>query len=328
MLPGKTRTLLQLQPRLWRLLIAVGMLLCVATLLGFLGSLWWCLDLLAHFRVQYGMTLMGLALCLLCARKYRYAAVFSGCAGLNLALIVPLYVGTPPSSGPPAATVWRVMFLNVFAGNHKYAQAIQAVRTYDPDFLILVELYPTWLPDLDQLRDLYPHAVIRPDTNNFGIALLSKLPLQDAGLVPLATDILPAVVARIATADGTFTLLGAHLLPPLNAHYVDLRDDQLTTITRLLSHSTAPVLLLGDLNMTPWSYPFRRLLAATGLHDSSHGRGIQPTWPTWLAILRIPIDHCLHTPGIHIIRKRLGPALGSDHYPLIIDFALASSARP
>ena len=36
----------------------------------------------------------------------------------------------------------------------------------------------------------------------------------------------------------------------------------------------------------------------------------------------IPIDHCLHSPGIQIVRKEIGPAVGSDHYPVVVEFAL------
>jgi endonuclease/exonuclease/phosphatase (EEP) superfamily protein YafD len=313
------------QRRLARLLTVAGMSVCLATLLGFLGPLWWCFDLLTHFRVQYCLVLSVLALFTLGARQSMSASLCGLCACLNLAVIVPLYIGASPMLAQPTARVWRAMFLNVYANNGEYERTIQAVRNAHPDFLVLVEFYPHWLPAFDELHTSYPHAIIYPSPDNFSLALFSTIPWQQADIVPLAIGKLPAVIARIATDHGAFTLLGTHLLPPMNAHFVELRHIQLTTLSQLLRQTAPPVLLLGDLNMTPWSHLFRHLLADTGLQDSTQGRGIQPTWPTQFPPLGIPIDHCLHSPGIHIVQKRVGPDVDSDHYPLIVDFTLSSS---
>ncbi|MBU4198871.1 MAG: hypothetical protein KKG09_02950 [Verrucomicrobia bacterium] len=76
------------------------------------------------------------------------------------------------------------------------------------------------------------------------------------------------------------------------------------------------------MNVSPWSSHFRRLLRESGLQDSAQGRGVQPTWPTFSPLLLIPIDHCLHSPQIAIFKKQAGPSVGSDHYPVIVDFLI------
>jgi len=38
--------------------------------------------------------------------------------------------------------------------------------------------------------------------------------------------------------------------------------------------------------------------------------------------LLIPIDHCLHSREVRIVRKQIGPDVGSDHYPVVVDFFL------
>jgi hypothetical protein len=67
-------------------------------------------------------------------------------------------------------------------------------------------------------------------------------------------------------------------------------------------------ILLGDLNVTPWSPHFRQLLQQTGL-------------PAQVPPLRIPLDHCLVSPAFQVIERRVGPRLGSDHLPLIVTLA-------
>jgi endonuclease/exonuclease/phosphatase (EEP) superfamily protein YafD len=39
-------------------------------------------------------------------------------------------------------------------------------------------------------------------------------------------------------------------------------------------------------------------------------------------LMRIPIDHCLFSPGIRILSKEVGPRVGSDHFPVIVDFLI------
>jgi endonuclease/exonuclease/phosphatase (EEP) superfamily protein YafD len=80
--------------------------------------------------------------------------------------------------------------------------------------------------------------------------------------------------------------------------------------------------VLGDLNVSPWSWHFRRLVRESGLRDSMRGWGVQPSWPTFNPLLRIPLDHALHSPGIRIADRQTGRRVGSDHYPLVIDFLL------
>ena len=70
------------------------------------------------------------------------------------------------------------------------------------------------------------------------------------------------------------------------------------------------------------SYPFRRLLRRTGLENSSQGFGVQPTWPNFNPLLRIPLDHCLHSSDISIVDRQIGEDVSSDHYPLIVDFVI------
>jgi endonuclease/exonuclease/phosphatase (EEP) superfamily protein YafD len=77
---------------------------------------------------------------------------------------------------------------------------------------------------------------------------------------------------------------------------------------------------VGDLNVTPWNHRFRRLMQRSGLMDSSRGRGFQPTWPQDHPLLRIPIDHVLHSPDILVVNRRIGREVNSDHSPVIVDF--------
>jgi endonuclease/exonuclease/phosphatase (EEP) superfamily protein YafD len=85
---------------------------------------------------------------------------------------------------------------------------------------------------------------------------------------------------------------------------------------------TGALVLLGDLNTTSWSPHFRDLINTAGLKDSRAGFGIQPTWPAGTPPLWIPLDHCLVSPEIKVHDRRVGPNVGSDHFPVIVEFSL------
>jgi len=79
---------------------------------------------------------------------------------------------------------------------------------------------------------------------------------------------------------------------------------------------------VGDLNSSSWSPAFRDLLRDAGLRDTRLGRGVQSTWPAWLPMVQIPIDHALVSPGVRVHGRFVGDRVGSDHLPVVLDFSV------
>jgi endonuclease/exonuclease/phosphatase (EEP) superfamily protein YafD len=307
--------------RLWGLVTAVGAFAGATTLIGFFGSLNWLMDLCSHFRVQYFMGLSVVALLLLIPRKRRSATIFGVLAVLNLGVILPLYFGkasTPPSDVTPI----RAMLINVNTKLGKPADVANAIRQFNPDVVVLEEINDKWLVDLKPVFADYRHSEQEPRGDNFGIALFSKFPFTHSEVAYIGDAEVPSVMAEIATTQAKCTVLATHPLPPGSREYSELRNRQLAELPRWVQRANSPVLLLGDLNVTPWNHYFKRLVRESGLRDSSQGRGVHPTWPTFIPLLLIPIDHCLYSPGIAIANKQTGPQVGSDHFPVIVDFVI------
>ena len=81
---------------------------------------------------------------------------------------------------------------------------------------------------------------------------------------------------------------------------------------------------MGDMNCTDHSSHFSDFLRATGLHDSRVGFGRQASWPTMFPYYRIAIDHLFLDDDLAVVNRRLGPMVGSDHFPILIELAPAS----
>lgn len=318
---GKLREIWRLRMSVWGLITACGVIATGATGLGFLGQFSWFFDLFSHFRVQLFVTLSLVAGLILIHRELRASAIFGLCAIVNLCTIVPFYFGSAPASAahPPSL---RAMLVNVNTEAGQPDKVAKAIQQFNPDIVLLEEISDRWLSELSPALTPYLHSKAISREDNFGIGLFSKYPLITSAIHYIGDSEVPSVVAEIQSQGGRFTVIGTHPLPPVSAQNSRLRDEQLYLLADVVTKAESPVLLLGDLNATPWSYAFRRLVRESGLRDSSKGHGFQPTWPTFMQLLLIPIDHCLYGSGIHVTSKRVGPNVGSDHYPLIVEFAL------
>lgn len=167
-----------------------------ATVLGFLATLNWGLDLFAHFRVQYFVSLMLAGVALLALKRWRWAAGFGVLAAVNFAVIVPLYAGRDPAAPGPAV---RAMLMNVNTRYGDPARVAQAIAQVDPDVVVLEEVSKEWLEDLESTIARYPYTEVSPRDDNFGIALLSRFPLDGKRTELIGSAGVPTIVAEVQT---------------------------------------------------------------------------------------------------------------------------------
>lgn len=303
------------------MLVRLSVLVSLPTLLA-LGARWfWMLDLATHFRVQYACAAFPLLVAFLALRCYWLTLLPGAVLLVNLLLVVPVYLPAERSrtDGRPI----RVISANVHTGNRSYARFLEYVLSEQPDVVLAIEIDQDWAGALEALEAKYPHAVVRPRPDNFGIGLYSRFPILDHHVVELADSAVPTIVARLGSEEQTFTIIGTHPLPPVSAAYSGYRDRHLRALAELAARTAGPVVVLGDLNVTPWSPHFRDLLVRGRLRDSRQGFGIHATWPQHLPWLRIPIDHALVSSEVVITDRRVGREVGSDHLPIVVEFGIA-----
>lgn len=81
-------------------------------------------------------------------------------------------------------------------------------------------------------------------------------------------------------------------------------------------------LLVGDHGLGNGATPGCFHCVSDGLTRGMRGR-LGVTWPVGFWPLRIPIDHALHSAGVIVRDVRVGPDVGSDHFPLVVEARLA-----
>ena len=300
------------------------LLVVMATGLSFLGRAWWACDLFSHFRLQYTLALIPAVIWFGIFRRPRGFLLLALAALLvNAIPVARLYLPPRPNSDTRAEKAdLRCMLINVNAANTDYAAVAEAINEADADVVVLEEITPEWVRGLSRHLTTYRFSHFQPRIDCFGIGLLSRIPHTRCDTATIGPVEIPSLIAHVPVGKHSLTVVGTHPLPPANGRYSRSRNGHLAALPAAMAELPQPLVLIGDLNVTPWSHHFSRLLADAGLCNSQQGFGLQRSWPAGRMLMGIPIDHLLHTPDIQIFDRRIGPAVGSDHHPLIVDLVL------
>ena len=299
--------------------------LAVMSLAAFLGRWVWWLDVLANFRAQYVVALAVLGLVVMLSKWRKIGYVVLGAALINLIAVLPLFIGSPAEPEATAASV-RVMSFNLLSDNESYSEVIEYIEAVDPDIVLLHEASRPWEVAMESSG--LDYEVVRPRSEDliFGTLVL----VRGAGVEAVSygfAETSPRAVEVSFTPVGwssPLTVLGTHPLAPTDDDRAALRDAQLGFAGQWAADRTGAYLVAGDFNSTPWSWPFRRLLDLGELRNSQIGFGLQPSFSSQSnLLLRVPIDHLVHSEALEVTDRRLGPPLGSDHFPLLVDLQLA-----
>jgi endonuclease/exonuclease/phosphatase (EEP) superfamily protein YafD len=277
------------------------------------------LQLFTHFRLQYLVISLVLLVALAGLREPRFAVAMLFTASLNALPVVPWYLDDPIDHD---GAEYRVVLVNVHSSNDDYEKLFDLVAAEEPDVLVLLEVSPRWAQELRRLETEYPESVVEARDGNFGIAMFSKLPMVSVAAIDSAPLDYPTIVADIRFGGATVRVVGTHPMIPLGQTFYDARNTQLDGIARLLQRADGPRLLAGDLNMTMWDINYASFENRTWLRNVRRGNGVLPTWPTFLPVAMIPIDHVLVSEEFGVREVRTGPRIGSDHLPLVVTLTL------
>ncbi len=317
-----------------------------ATLLAWRADSWWVGDLAVHVRLQYAAAALVELLVLGWARRWVWAAAALAALAVNGVAAVPVLGGgsvirsaiagaplaiggpqgvaaAPQAAGGVGAAVrrqpLRVASINVLFHNRHYDRVDAFLRRTRPDAAVLVEITPAWRAALGSLRDEFPWQYYAGGGHSGGTLLLSRWPLERTETVPMGPHADATIEAVLSVRGRSLHLIGVHPSWPLGPAVSAERNRELNQLAALARATPAPLIMAGDFNVTPFSPHFLEFMARSGLRWTAKGAGWQPTWPTFLPVGGIQIDHVFVSPGIAVQRFARGGGIGSDHRPILVD---------
>jgi endonuclease/exonuclease/phosphatase (EEP) superfamily protein YafD len=230
-----------------------------------------------------------------------------------------------PAHPPAGRTVpLRAMIVTAHDGSASAPDIVSAVRSQHTDVLIVTELSSRLAHDLTAAglpETLTARYVSVPDPGmspTAGIGIFSRF---DTGPVTtFGATHWPAVTARVMVGRAVVTLVAGHAVQPSANHLDQWRHD--LAAFGAAKRIKGPVLVLVNLNATPWNPQFRWILSGR-LHDAADvlGRGLRPTWPSWTPVPLLPADHAL-VAGLGVTDQAALPIDGTDHRALSVGLAV------
>lgn len=315
----------RLAQTLLRLFYQLLLITCLLTGLGFLGKYSWVVDLTSHFRMQYfAFQVLGLLVLVLARARFRWMVPVVLCAGLNAGFLLPYFVSPMEKATPASGKTVRVLHMNVLKYGNDFKGAAQRIRQDNPDILSLQELNPKWQQALESTGVLkrFPYRRVRKQSE---IGIYTSLPVINDEVIAAGPGQMAALHTRVRVDGRPVSVIIMHPPAPVNVAYAVKQRRLFLAMEQVYQagdHIENRSMIIGDLNTTPFSWSYRRFVDHTGMQNFRTGRGYLPSWPSFAPLLQIPIDHVLLSKGWRVRSARVGPAIGSDHLPVLVDLQL------
>lgn len=237
---------------------------------------------------------------------------------LAIDLVLPAARDFAFNSGPAKGPTLRVISYNWLGDNTDRSESYRWLAEQSADIVAIQEYSPLEPGAAAGLATIFPYQT-KPAPD---LVILSRYPFvwERARLVEEHS----IVTATLDIKGRRLTVWGVHPATLRTSWDLAARNHYLTTLAELIAHSRGPAVMLGDFNATRWDPYFSAVVRRGRLHEEARlfPLATRMGLRTGLAFLGSPIDHIL-TNGSNVLSNcHTGPAMGSDHLPLICDLTL------
>lgn len=313
-----------------QVLRAVPVIILALACLGTVGAplgIWSShVERMSHFRLWWIGLLVILGLVYARTKRKALAGVAITAVAWAAWPLLP-YWHAPGEDNPDASPTptFKIIAWNLLWENPRKPEGLRWLSAQNADLLLLTECTLDWMKVLAPLKSKYPHQISSGRDGAEGMWLLSRHPLDPPDPAGLAQN-KPWISTVVHASGGRLRFIGMHPRTPRSGARFEERNIQYDRAAAISANSEIPVIVAGDLNCTPFSPWFSRLLTHGKLRDTAEGHGLGGTWSG--QGIHLPIDHILASPGWSVIGREIHPdRMGSDHNPVIAILASRSGSR-
>jgi endonuclease/exonuclease/phosphatase (EEP) superfamily protein YafD len=283
------------------------------------------LDALNHFAPFWLAS--GLASAVLAAafargaeRKAFIALAAVAIVSTGLLIVPEVLSAARPTAKPAPSKTLKVIQFNGWALNDNPRASLDWVLAQNADIVVMEEGGGGAWPVIKGLRKAYPASTRCPYKHGCDTWIFSRWPIKASQQYMQEGVNLAGAWATIDHPSGAFTVAGTHFVWPYPA---GPQKAQTQTLVKTLARFPRDTLILtGDFNSTPWSFALHRRDKALGMERRTRALA---SWPsgrfTRVASAPfpvLPIDHVYAGKAWKTVKVERGPALGSDHRPVVV----------
>ncbi|MBX9668337.1 MAG: endonuclease/exonuclease/phosphatase family protein [Candidatus Obscuribacterales bacterium] len=224
----------------------------------------------------------------------------------------------------------RVLQINLNNRNFHHTAVIDYINATKPDLLLLSEVTPIWGSALDKGLGNFRKVAVIARVDTYGIAVYTTSIDNISTVINyFGSTGHPSITSNFMYAGQPIALVFTHLQGPIKEHWFKLHSEEIPDLSQKLAKIRVPLILCGDMNCTPWTYLLSDLQANCRLRDSSAGFGPQLSWPTFMSFRNVPttpllpIDHCFISKEFSVLNRSIGPNVGSDHLPVLVELGIS-----
>lgn len=337
--------------------MAGGVVVTGLGLSAFVAPDYWFSDNMSFFLRQFlgagalGLlaALVGLAVSHRWPRGYKtmlvvFAATYLLLAGLTIGRT--LHVATPAVEADGRDSI-RIVSINLEQLYLRDETLTRYLEEIDADILVFQEVGWWWQekrlaepgnPQVINLADPIPGHFYNGELGD--IVVFARFPITDAKTImvegtPVRGRAVPNEFLSLdLSVDGIpLKLFALHPASPRNRPYWNDRQAYFEALAAVsgfeIDQSGGPAVLIGDWNLSPWSYHFKSFLERRDLVTAFNSSIPQTTRfffdyrLSWF--LGAIVDHVAVTRDLDISGVELGPDIGSDHVPLVVDILMPRS---
>ncbi len=296
--------------------ITTGILLFL-TVCGTLQKIWW-FSILEFFRLQYLIIATLFFVIAIITGHYFIAAILVFLVGYNLYRIRH-FLPRLQSSDKETTLHRKILSINAHNKNTAPEKLKLLIKQTTPDLLLIMEMTDSLEDALQDVLSAYPSRLECDVRDGFRITLLGKNEFREGKITYHGPGDTPLLHAKTDIDDKEYQIYSAHPKPALNKGWSQERTIYFSEIKDVISREHDRTIMMGDFNTVPWEPWFLDFLQHTKLKSTLKDHGYRITWPTKISYVGIPMDHILVSKGVEYRQLKIGPYVGSDHFPISIN---------
>lgn len=227
---------------------------------------------------------------------------------LMMMLLAGWSMGLPHVPAAAAEGTMRIAHANTLYYLRNTAPKLAFAVNSGAETVSLLEISGPLGKELKSISGTYPHQAM--SGGRLPMALLSIYPITRAQAWGER-----AVLYHIAKPNAAYYVLQVHPQSPYSRAAFAERNDQLAKIAEVVKGLPQPLIMLGDMNTTPWDGALQPLFDT--VQQAGGWRSKLPTFPSWMPVT--PIDALYYTQPFTPVKLQHVRVPNSDHLGIVVD---------